>query len=61
MLLMENMKKARSASKRVTICLDNDLDFELRKLQAKGIKYTNGSYSFSRIVNETLRKGLKWQ
>jgi len=45
--------------KRVTIMLDNDLDQELRERQAKLIKKTQSSYSFSRVLNEVLRKQLK--
>lgn len=45
--------------KRVTIMLDNDLDQELRERQAKLIKKTQSSYSFSRVLNEILRKQLK--
>jgi len=45
--------------KRVTIMLDDDLDLELRERQAKLIKKTQSSYSFSKILNETLRKQLK--
>jgi len=39
--------------------LDDDLDKKLRMLQAKLIQSTNGSVSFSEIINETLRKNLK--
>jgi len=46
-------------AKRVTIMLDDDLDKKLRMLQAKLIQSTNGSVSFSEIINETLRKNLK--
>ena len=45
--------------KRVTIMLDDDLDQELRDRQAKLIKKTQSSYSFSRVLNEVLRKQLK--
>jgi len=43
---------------RITIMLDNDLDKSLRKIQAKKIIQHQGSYSFSKILNETVRKGL---
>ena len=46
-------------AKRVTIMLDDDLDKKLRLIQAKAIQNTNSSVSFSRVVNETLRKKLK--
>ena len=46
-------------SKRVTIVIDEDLDKKLRERQAKMIKQENSSYSYSRVLNETLRKTLK--
>ena len=45
--------------KRVTIMLDDDLDQKLRDRQAKLIRETQGSYSFSKVLNEVLRKVLK--
>jgi hypothetical protein len=45
--------------KRITIVLDDDLQKKLREKQAKKIKETGGSVSFSNVVNETLRKGIK--
>lgn len=46
-------------AKRVTIMIDEDLDASLRNRQAKAIIKKQGSYSYSRILNETLRKTLK--
>ena len=46
-------------SKRITIVLDDDLDKKLRLLQAKIIQKENSSCSFSRVLNETIRKVLK--
>ena len=46
-------------SKRVTIMIDEDLDKKLRLRQAKLIQQDKSAHSFSRVVNETLRKGLK--
>lgn len=46
-------------SKRVTIMIDEDLDKKLRTLQAKMIKQEQISYSYSKTLNETLRKQLK--
>ena len=46
-------------SKRITIMLDDDIASKLRKIQAGGIKRSSKSVSFSRVINETLRKGLK--
>lgn len=46
-------------TKRVTIMLDDDLDQVLRDRQARLIKKTQASYSFSKVLNEALRKELK--
>jgi hypothetical protein len=46
-------------SKRVTIVIDEDLDKKLRLRQAKIIQQTSSSVSYSRVVNDALRKVLK--
>jgi len=46
-------------SKRITVMIDGDLDKLLRLKQAKLIAKHQSSYSYSRVTNETLRKGLK--
>ena len=46
-------------SKRVTIMIDEDLDKKLRIRQAKMISQEQRSYSYSRVLNEVLRKSLK--
>jgi len=46
-------------SKRVTIMIDEDLDKKLRLRQAKIIQQEQSSCSYSRVLNETLRKVLK--
>jgi len=46
-------------SKRVTIMIDDDLDKKLRLRQAKMIQQKQSSYSYSKVLNETLRKVLK--
>ena len=46
-------------SKRVTIVLDDDLAKKLREKQAKQIKESTKSVSFSKVLNETVRIGLK--
>ena len=46
-------------TKRVTIVLDDDVDKKLRLLQAKRISQEQTSVSFSKVVNENLRKSLK--
>ncbi|MGY5151805.1 MAG: hypothetical protein ACW9XA_06015 [Candidatus Nitrosopumilus sp. bin_6a] len=45
-------------SKRITIMIDDDLDKKLRQIQAKNIQKNNGSFSYSRAINETLRKAI---
>jgi len=46
-------------AKKVTIVLDDDIIKKLREKQAKLIKKSSEHVSFSRIVNETLRKHFK--
>ena len=46
-------------AKRTTIMIDDDLDKKLRSIQAKAIQDTSSSVSFSKVVNETIRKKLK--
>ncbi len=45
--------------KRVTIMIDDDLDKKLRLRQAKIIQPEQLSCSYSRVINEILRKSLK--
>ena len=45
--------------KRVTIVLDDDLAKKLHEIQAKLIKETTTSVSFSRVLNDTVRASLK--
>ena len=46
-------------SKRVTMMVDDDIDKKLRIIQAKEISKTQSSVSFSRVINEMLRKKVK--
>ena len=46
-------------AKRVTIMIDDDIDKKLRLRQAKLIQQEQSSYSYSKVVNETIRKVLK--
>jgi len=46
-------------TRRVTVILDDDLVKKLRERQAKLIKESSSSVSFSRVLNETVRKSLK--
>jgi len=39
--------------------IDGDLDKKLRIKQAKQIQENQSSYSYSKVLNETLRKVLK--
>jgi len=45
--------------KRITIILDDELLKKLHEIQAKQIKQSSKSVSFSRVLNDILRKGLK--
>ncbi len=45
--------------KRVTIVIDDDLNKKLRVLQAKIIQQENASCSYSKVMNQLLRKSLK--
>ena len=45
--------------KRVTIMIDEDLDKKLRLRQAKIIQQDQSSYSYSKALNDSLRKVLK--
>jgi len=44
---------------RKTIVLDDEIVKKLRTIQAKQIKTTTKSVSFSSIINQQLRKSLK--
>ena len=44
---------------RITVVLDDDLVKKLREKQAKQIKESVKSVSFSRVLNMTLRKVIK--
>ncbi len=46
-------------AKRITIILDDDLVKKLYEIQAKQIKNSTKSVSFSHVLNEVLRKSLK--
>ncbi len=45
--------------RRVSIMLDDDIDKKLRLRQAKMIQQEQSSYSYSRVLNDALRKSLK--
>jgi hypothetical protein len=46
-------------TKRKTIMIDEDNDKEIRQIQAKLIEKTTSVISYSNVLNEVLRKGLK--
>ena len=46
-------------SKRITIMIDDVIDKKLRLIQAKQIASTSGSVSYSKVLNDALRKQLK--
>ena len=46
-------------SKRITIMIDEDILKKLRVIQAKRIKESTKSVSFSQVINESLQKSLK--
>jgi uncharacterized protein YqgQ len=46
-------------SKRITIILDDELLKKLHYIQAKLIRESEKSVSFSRVMNDVLRKALK--
>lgn len=46
--------------KRITILMDDDLYKKLKELQAKKIRTSTASVSFSKVFNETLRKSLNY-
>ena len=48
----------KQAPKRVTIMLDQDLAKKIRLKQAKLIQKNNQSISFSKVLNDTIRKCL---
>jgi len=45
-------------SRRITIVLDDDNIKKLRTIQAKKIRESEKSVSFSRVINDVLRKKL---
>jgi len=53
------MTAKKPTTTRVTIVLDNDVKKALRDIQAKRIRESNESISFSRVVNDKLRISVK--
>ena len=46
-------------AKRVTIMIDDDIDKKLRLIQSKQIAKTSESVSYSKVINDELKKQLK--
>jgi len=46
-------------AKRITVVLDDELVKKLRNVQSKKISKSKKSISFSRVINDELRKVLK--
>ena len=44
--------------RRVSVVMDDDLDKKIRVLQAKTIQKKNAPYSYSKAVNNLLRKAI---
>ena len=45
-------------SRRVTIVIQEDLDKKIRNYQSKIIQKKNSTYSYSKAVNDLLRKAI---
>ena len=45
-------------SKRITIMIDDDIDKKLRQRQARMIQQTSETYSYSKTINDILKKSL---
>ena len=43
-------------SRRVTVMIENNIDKKIRNYQSKIIQKKNSTYSYSRAVNDLLRK-----
>ena len=46
-------------TERITLLMDDELVWKLREIQAKLLKKTHKSISFSKVVNDVIRKGIK--
>lgn len=45
-------------SRRVTIMIEGDLDKKIRLYQSKKIQKENSTYSYSRVVNDIIRRNI---
>ena len=48
----------RTMGRRVTIMIEDSLDKKIRQFQAKIMQKENSTYSYSRAVNDLLRKAI---
>ena len=48
----------RTMGRRVTIMIEDSIDKKIRQFQAKMIQKENTTYSYSKSVNDLLRKAL---
>ena len=51
-------RQIKLLSKRVTVMIEDELDKKIRAYQAKKIQKDNTSYSYSKAVNDILKKGI---
>jgi hypothetical protein len=45
-------------AKRITVMIDDEVDKKLRQRQAKMIQQNNETYSYSKTINDVLRKSI---
>ncbi|MBS3926162.1 MAG: hypothetical protein KGZ34_05675 [Nitrosarchaeum sp.] len=45
--------------KRITVMIEDDIEKKLRAKQAKIMQKTNSSYSYSKVINDTLKQALR--
>jgi len=50
---------ASDMPQRITLLVDDELVWKLREIQAKQLKKTHKSVSFSKVVNDAIRRGIK--
>jgi hypothetical protein len=53
------ISKYEMMAKRITVMIDDDIDKKLRQYQAKMIQQSSGAYSYSKTINDVLKKSLK--
>lgn len=53
------ISKYEMMAKRITVMIDDDIDKKLRQYQSKMIQQRSGAYSYSKTINDVLKKSLK--